>query len=300
MKISIFPKINFHPTAEQKPELSKMSSKPHYPEVREFNSEEELFDLITQFGWSPSIFTGHRNNSNFSFCDVLALDIDDGMRLDEAELICKNNSLSALISPSPSFTEELHKFRIVFPLVRSISTQDEFVATWQKLAKMFPSIDEQCKDMARFFFPCKPDFDNTVWISGDFLQPVNIPEKRVDNRIRREYSLINTEGLESKDALISLYGELPERVSEAVAHFLENAHTGLQGQWINSLNACCFTLASQGIPHAKIYEVISAVSPEALDAKDEYQIERAFRDGEEVYYENKETEEQSTIRKRLR
>ncbi len=301
MKISIFPKINFHPTSDQKPELSKYSSKPHLPEMREFNSEEELFELVTTFGWSPSIFLGHRKNANFSFCDVLALDIDDGMRLQEAELICKNNSLSALISPSPSFSDELHKFRIVFPLVRSISTIEEFEATWLKLASMFPSIDEQCKDAARFFFPCRPDYDNTVWVEGEFLQPAEVLKKDVDKKYRREYNLVTTDGLESKEALTFLYGTLPEKVSEAVSHFLENAHTGLSGEWINSLNACCFTLASQGIPHERIWEAIQGVAPDTLDDKDEYQIERALRDGDEAFeLKDFEIEEvDNKIRRRL-
>lgn len=301
MKLSIFPKINFHPTPEQKPDLSKLSSKPHYPEIREFNSEEELFDLVTNFGWSPSIFSGHRKNANFSFCDVLALDIDNGMRLEEAELICKNNKLSALISPSPSFTPEHHKFRIILPLVRRISTPEEFEATWLKLAEVFPSIDDQCKDMARFFFPCRPDMDNTVWVEGDFLQPVTPQKKSVDKKFRREYNLVTTEGLESKDALTFLYGTLPEKVSEAVSHFLENAHTGLEGEWINSLNACVFTLASQGIPHERIWEAIESVAPNSLDSKDTYQIERALRDGDEAYEEKLLEEDTKTItRRRLR
>lgn len=290
MILTIFPKINKHPTPEEKPKLSKFASKPHNGEERHFDNEEQLFDLVTSYGWSPSVFKGYRNNANFSFCDVLALDIDSGMRLQDAELICKNKGLCALISPSPSFTEELHKFRIIFPLVKRITDPEVFSATWKRLGEYFPEIDEQCKDMARFYFPCKPDMDNTVWIDGDFLEPVKPVKKVVDSRVRREYNLVTTDGLESKDALTFLYGELPSKVSEAVVHFLENAHTGLEGEWINSLNACCFTLASQGIEHEKIWQAVEEVAPEALDEKDEYQIERALRDGDEAFQLKEEQE----------
>lgn len=305
MKISVFPKINFHPTQEQKPKMAVYSSKPHYPETREFANEEQLFELVTQYGWSPSIFTGYRQNATFSFCDVLALDIDDGMRLQDAERICKDNSLCALISPSPSFTEEHHKFRIIFPLVRSIHSPDQFTATWQKLAALFPQVDEQCKDLARFFFPCKPDPDHSVWIDGELLEPAEVPEKVVDRWGKREYNLVDTDGLQSKDALILLFGELPEKVSEAVAHFLENAHTGLSGEWTNSLNACCFALAAKGVDEDKIWEVTQRVAPEPLDDSDEYQIERAIRDGKEAYADRQlelatGSAKPPTVRRRLR
>lgn len=290
MKLTVFPKINLHPKNKQEKEaLSKLSSKPHLGEEREFNCEEELFELITSYGWSPSIFTGYRNNANFSFCDVLALDVDNDLTIEEAELICQNNKLSALISPSPSFTPELHKFRVVFPLARRISTAENFTATWQKLASIFPVVDEQCKDMARFFFPCKPDFENTVWVEGDLLEPVEFThsEKGIDSRKFGEYNFVSTDGLQSKDALKFVYGEVPEKVPESVAKFFENAHTGMEGEWTNSLNACCFTLALQGVEEEKIWQVVEELAPYALDSNDIYQIERAVKDGSEAREDRK-------------
>ena len=285
MKITIFPKINFHPSGkDEKESLSKFASKPHFGEEREFNSEEELFDLITSYGWSPSIFSGYRNNANFSFCDVLALDVDSGLTIEEAKLICQNNKLCALISPSPSFTPELHKFRVILPLAKRISTPESFTATWQKLATIFPEIDRQCSDMARFFFPCKPDFENTFWVESDcnFLEPVEFTgqKKVVDSWGKKEYKLISTDGMQSKEALKYLFGEVPEVISEAISHFLENAHTGLEGEWTNSLNACCFALAVKGVESEKIWEVMENIAPEPLDERDCYQIDRAIQDGQ--------------------
>jgi hypothetical protein len=76
-----------------------------------------------------------------------------------------------------------------------------------------------------------------------------------------------------------LYGKERETIPEAVEFFLTNAHTGLQGLWINSLNSCVFSLALSGVDATIIEEVIAKVSPDALDKKDLYQINRSIKDG---------------------
>ena len=283
MKISIFPKINYHPTKDEKPDLSKLSSKPNRPVQKEFDDEYTLFELITQYGWSPSVFTGYRENASFSFCDVMAIDIDDGMSIQDAEVLCKSQGLSAMIAPSPSNTPEDPRFRVIFPLVRRISSKLVFDATWTKLASIFPQLDTQCKDYARFYFPCWPDEENSVWVEGDFLEPAEPDYDSIKRASGSEYVTVKLDEIKDGSIYEYLYNEIPERLSKPVAHFIENAHTGMSGEWINSLNACCFTLACQGVPHERIWSAMNKVAPAELDDKDEYQIDRALADGDEIH-----------------
>jgi hypothetical protein len=79
-----------------------------------------------------------------------------------------------------------------------------------------------------------------------------------------------------------LYGKERETIPESVEFFLTNAHTGLPGLWINALNSCVFSLALSGVDDMLIEEVIDKISPEKLDKRDTYQINRAIRDGKKA------------------
>ena len=141
--------------------------------------------------------------------------------------------------------------------------------------------DPQCKDASRFYFACKPDPDDCVWIERDLLEPVSI--KKENTAFEESRSRIgmtrNTDDIENMEVLTFLYGEKPKKVSEAVAYFFENAHSGLPGEWTCSLNAAAFALDLRQTEEDKIWEAIERVAPEPLDDRDEYQVTKAIRDG---------------------
>lgn len=276
MQISIFPKAKAHPSSkDEKVYNAKLASNPVIVEVED---EETLYDLITSYVWSPSIFSKFRKESDFLHCDVIALDIDDGMTISEAEAICKKHNMMAFIAPSPSYSPEHHKFRIIFPLVTRITVIAVYKATWQYLKAKFP-LDLQCSDLARFYFSCLPDPENSIYVDGDMLKSA-IPRNLWDNEeLLNNQEFVSSDNIADKTTLSLLYGEIPDKINKTVANFFENAHTGMSGEWTCSLNAAIFTLTLMGISDETILSAVQKVSPEPLDGRDMDTIEKAIKDG---------------------
>jgi hypothetical protein len=276
MKLSIYPKVNFLPkNKDDKILQSKLTSSPNFPDVVEIATDEDLIKTVTSFGWSPCIFSGYRNNNNFLSCDFMSLDVDSGLTIEEAERRVQKLGVACLCLPSPSFTPEFHKFRLIFPLAKTILNTEDFDSTWDWLQEQFPELDAQCSDYARWYAPSK--MEAGFWQDGDFLLPKKAPEKQSLSLNLKETQVEVPEEL--SEIVKLLYGKERGTIPEAVEFFLTNAHTGLSGLWINSLNSCVFSLALSGVDATIIEEVIAKVSPEPLDKKDIYQINRAVRDG---------------------
>jgi len=275
MKLSIYPKVNFLPkNKDDKILQSKLTSSPNFPEVVEISTDEDLIKTVTCFGWSPCIFSGYRNNNNFVSCDFMSLDVDSGLTIEEAESRVQKLGLASLCLPSPSFTPEFHKFRLIFPLAKTILNTEDFDATWDWLQQQFPELDAQCSDYARWYAPSK--MEAGFWQDGDFL----VPKKAIKNTSDKLFNELQVEVPEDlKDVVKLLYGKDRDVIPEAVEFFLTNAHTGLSGLWINSLNSFCFSLALSGVNATIIYEVVEKLAPEPLDNKDEYQIKKSIQDG---------------------
>jgi hypothetical protein len=275
MKLSIYHKVNFLPkNKDDKILQSKLTSSPNFPEVVEISTDEDLINTVTSFGWSPCIFSGYRNNNNFVSCDFMSLDVDSGLTIEEAESRVQKLGLASLCLPSPSFTPDFHKFRLIFPLAKTILNTEDFDATWDWLQQQFPELDAQCSDYARWYAPSK--MEAGFWQDGDFLVPKKAPEQAL-NEVYKEMQVEVPDNL--KDIVKLLYGKDRDTIPEAVEFFLTNAHTSLPGLWVNSLNSCVFSLALSGVDGMIIEEVIEKLAPEPLDKRDTYQIKRSIRDG---------------------
>jgi hypothetical protein len=275
MKLSIYPKVNFLPkNKDEKALQSKLASNPNLPQILEIGTEEDLINAVTSYGWSPSIFSGVRHNDNFVSTDFMSLDIDSGLRIEDAEKRVQGLGLACLCLPSPSHTQELHKFRLIFPMVKTILNREDFDATWDFLQNKFPELDAQCSDYARWYAPSK--MEAGFWQDGDFL----VPKKAIKTTSDKLFNELQVEVPEDlKDVVKLLYGKDRDVIPEAVEFFLTNAHTGLSGLWINSLNSFCFSLALSGVDGTLIQEVVEKLAPEPLDNKDEYQIKKSIQDG---------------------
>lgn len=279
MRLSIYPKVNFLPkNKDEKALQSKLASNPNLPQVLEINTEEDLINAVTSYGWSPSIFSGVRHNDNFVSTDFMSLDIDSGLRIEDAEKRVQSLGLACLCLPSPSHTQELHKFRLIFPMAKTILNPEDFDATWDFLQKQFPELDTQCSDYARWYAPSK--MDDGFWQDGEFLVPKKATQIKPSSFNLKETQVDVPENL--ADIVKLLYGKERETIPEAVEFFLTNAHTGLSGLWINSLNSFCFSLALSGVDGTLIQEVVDKIAPNALDNKDIYQINRAIKDGKKA------------------
>ncbi len=276
MKLSIYPRVNFLPkNKDEKALQSKLASNPNLPQVLEIGNDEDLINAVTSYGWSPSIFSGVRHNDNFVSTDFMSLDIDSGLRIEDAEKRVQSLGLACLCLPSPSHTEAAHRFRLIFPLAKTILNCEDFNSTWDFLQKQFPELDAQCSDYARWYAPSK--MEAGFWQDGEFLVPKKAPTKEKEIYNIKETQVLVPEEL--GDIVKLLYGKERDTIPEAVEFFLTNAHTGLPGLWINSLNSCVFSLALSGVDDSIIEEVISKISPELLDSKDLYQIKRSIKDG---------------------
>lgn len=285
MKLSIFPAANPHPVGDKEKKLvTYQVSRPNLPEVRHFDNDDELVELVTKYAWSPFIFSGYRHADNFVSCDLLVYDIDDGLTIDAAKTVVEERNIACLCLPSPSHTEELHKFRLIIPLAKTITDGEIYISTWMKGAELFGVVDPSCKDLARFYNGST--MEDGFWNEGELFEPVSPkPVKVVDNRIHNN-SVLRPVGNDIREMVISIYGEERSFVPEAVEYFLRNAHTGIPGGWINALNRFCFSLALSGIEDDVILALCEELAPEALDKRDLYQIKRATEDGRKAREED--------------
>ena len=280
MKLSIFPKAKALPkTKDEKIFHSKFASSPYLPEIVEITSDDELIEVVTSYAWSPAIYSSFRKRENFVSTDFMTLDIDDGLTIEEAEVRCNKFGKCFLILPTTSHTPEHNKFRLIFPLVRTITSLKQYTATWERLHKIFPELDKQCSDVCRFYFASS--LDDGVFCAGPFLEPAEIINNKVDSVIK-EWRLVDKEFYKDKNLLEIIYKEIPEKIPESVDNFLRNAPSGLPGSWRCSLNAFVFSLALMGVEEDKIVGIIEEVAPDPLDKRDINTITVALRDGKKA------------------
>jgi hypothetical protein len=279
MKLSIFPDVKPLPTKVEKAKESKYASKPHLPEVLEISTEDDLIQAVCNFAWSPFVFKGIRSKDTFISTDFLVLDIDNGLSIEDAEKRIEESGYTCLAVPTTSHTPEQHRYRLIFPLSRTITKVEEFEASILDLMEAFPESDAACKDYARFFFG-----STTVdgfWLEGDLLEPTT---PKVETK-HREYDRPDTTSSTKVDLSIAeivkeLYNEEREFIPEAVDFFLKEASTGLPGNFNNSLNRFVFTLALQGIDYDTVYDLVEYLSPNPLDKVDIATIDHSYKDGE--------------------
>lgn len=302
MRLSIFSKCKPLPKSkEEKQKNARYTSRPYMPEVFEVSNENDLIDIVTKYSWSPFIFEDFRRQDGFLYTDFAVFDIDDGMRIEEAESIIEDMELCCLCLPSTSHTSNFHRFRLIFPLSRSIRDKEEYAETMKKLGENF-TYDPSClTDIARFYYGST--MDDGFWIDGNLYTPVKPKPKLSETFDRLSYSDTIEVGEDVEDVVKALYGEVREKIPEQVDFFIREAHTGLPGIWHNSANSFIFTLALQDIPFENIAAVFEELAPESLDAHDEYLLERAYKDGqskrkEEEKVQNKPKRKKSSIFRR--
>lgn len=285
MKLSIFTEANPLPkTKEEKRYNSFKVSKPYKPLTKEFNTTEELIDIITSYTWSPFVFKEYRLQDDFISVDVIAYDIDDGQKIEDVEKIIHKLDLICLCIPSTSFTPENHRFRIILPMSKTITDPDTYRATYAKYAEYF-SVDPSCKDLARYYFGGKL-VDGFLYAEGKLLDPV-APEKPVNSpRIHRDSSDRVVVGETIEELVTALYGEPRDKVPEPIAYFLENAPNpdNLVGQWFHSSNSFLFTCGLLGLEQGRIEEVFFSLYPyeELTEEKVAKMIEDGYNSREDV------------------
>jgi len=97
---------------------------------------------------------GRRSERNFVQTNLLAVDIDDGWRLDEFLSDAFVAANASVVYPTPSHTEEKHRMRGVFQLPRVLTDPAEVRAATIGLIRKFGG-DGACSDVCHFFFGSK-------------------------------------------------------------------------------------------------------------------------------------------------
>ena len=279
IKLSIFPLAKALPKSkDEKNEQSKFASRPYLPETVEISTEEDLISAITTNAWSPFVFNGFRHRDNFISTDFLVLDIDSGLTIEESEKRVSEAGYACLCVVTTSHTPENHRYRLCFPLSRTITSVDDFEASILDLMEAFPESDPSCKDYARFFFGSSTE--DGYWLDGELLEPIKAkkePIKGTFSRPNTESKIKVTEDV--KELINELYGEDRDYIPECVDHFLRNAGSGLPGTWVCDLNSFCYTLSLQNIEEYVIFDIVEFLAPDILDKRDIDCIKRACRDG---------------------
>ena len=152
-----------------------------------------------------------------------------------------------------------------------------YETTWKAGTELLKgSVDPTCCDTARAYFG--PTLNDGFWEEGELFNPIIIEKPKIDIRTRSTTKMVQVSG-DLTELVTSVYGEPRTKVSEAVEYFLKTAHTGIPGNWINSLSRAVFSLSLSGVDESVIMDLCEKLAPQELDEKDLYQIEKGIADG---------------------
>lgn len=122
---------------------------------------EDLFKLLSTDGYplGPSLIeegnsNGTRESKTFASHQVVLVDIDEGLRVEEVLVDEFYRSYAAGYYITPTYSEKLHKFRIIFILEEPITNADEMRNLYIGLIRIFGG-DEACIDASRLFYGTK-------------------------------------------------------------------------------------------------------------------------------------------------
>lgn len=150
---------------------------------------DDITSLVTSRMFSPFVFANnHRKKEFFDRTNLLVLDIDKGMSLFEAEGVISEHGLKAILGTTKRHTEEQNRFRIFLPLSETIRDERTYQLTWQSAKHLFPHCDDACKDVARFYFPCKEIVGRYEGIPFNVSKPAIgvVAEKKIEWKARSE------------------------------------------------------------------------------------------------------------------
>ena len=147
MKISINPHIRGKPPKDTFVDLGH-----NWTNIE--SNWADVFALITVDGMATSavLATDNRREANFVSRQLLMVDVDSGMTIPELLDNAFYNEYGAGFYATPSFTADLHKFRICFVLEVAETDAGRLRKINRGLLKVFAQADEACKDPTRLFY----------------------------------------------------------------------------------------------------------------------------------------------------
>lgn len=216
---------------------------------------EDLPSRITQYAWAPGIYReNHRKNINLETMDLFVCDVDGGCTIEQAKEIFKPfKCIIGLSKSHQKWKDEkppCDRFRVVVPLTEPITNDADFKATWFSVQKFCPAIDPQCKDAARFYWPCT---DIVAQWDGALIQTIKYvaPEPK-------------------PEPLVAPTGNNLD-LSKRTYKF--RAEGAAEGQWHGELVAACLDMKQQRWSREDAARWLSNITDQGLDAHDTDTIE---------------------------
>ena len=146
MKLAINTAVIGKPTTDDQKKIMTFTYK---------NVDVDMKQLVEYVEKGYSFCAQHKNNhrksGNFVCSDVIAVDIDSGLRLDEAMSDPFVQQYASIIYTTESHTEEAHRFRIIFCLDKTITTAADMKLAYTGVTRKFGG-DASCTDACRQFY----------------------------------------------------------------------------------------------------------------------------------------------------
>ena len=186
--------------------------------TRFFSAEvkgQAFLDHVTSSVWSPLAWKdGKRANVNFADCSMLALDFDSGVwDIETAINYLKKSNIRGLIGTTKSHQKEkttksgvvspaCDRFRMFMTIDRPFLEADRYSFQMRLIELQFPT-DKSCKDLARFFYPCK----EIVYVGGEVpyktLSDDEYLRLKEEQELRRQLTHKKRKGLKKQGMLPS-------------------------------------------------------------------------------------------------
>lgn len=245
--------------------VSVMRDSVNVKEEVECETLAEVAAIAMNYDWSPATFKHkYRNKENFLKTNLMVLDIDDGCTVEEAKELFKD--YNHVILASKNHQKEKKKksmtlpardrFRVIMELDKPLDNEKDYLETWFTAKKIWPFIDEQCKDTSRYYYKSpEPLHVNAIELFGEFsialakeTEEAKAPSIEVSN---------NDKGELSKSTLKFISFGAPD------------------GAWHGSYIKACIDLKEQGYTQEEAESLLTKATG-MLDSNDLYQLKHIY------------------------
>lgn len=223
---------------------------------------EDLGTTICTSNWAPGVFKeNRRQNKYLEEIALLVLDIDEGMTISDAQSLLTGYTYMIGTSRSHMLQKgnkpACERFRIVLPLNETITNDADFKATWFAAKKLLPTIDDACKDSARFFYSCREIVATNLGRNWTVRKAV------VQNEFSPKSQAANTQS--------------SNRLTPAKSTILFQINGAPDGEWHAALYKACIDLKQQRWTQSEAVEFLTVATRGAgLDAHDVQVIDDVY------------------------
>ena len=134
-------------------------------------SVSSLEEILTSHNYSPIIWNqNYRLSANFAYAVGFCMDIDNGMTIEDAEVILNHNNLNFVLITTKSHNADAHRFRVFIPFNKNINTFAQYLTAAHAINGLLGSkCDPKVFDGARQLYGSPVgSYFNSCWTGNDF------------------------------------------------------------------------------------------------------------------------------------